>query len=237
MNFSNAPSIAQFLLSMMKVEVTKVYEARIPQNVPVIVISNHRSFLDALILIHALPQPISIACHHFMGKAPGISTIIKLLNCFPLAQPQYRRQQFFELANQLLIHQKWVGLFPEGAEPMVNITQPQEVKPFSRGFAHLALQAPTASVIILPVAIASLEETVYQTFPIRWLSLFDASEPCFQRSGLHPVVIYRRTRLLFGRPYEITTEQKQQYQGKKAKYLATQITHHCREQIIELLTR
>ncbi len=237
MTLSNPRLVAQSLLSTMAVRVSTCYENRIPQDVPVVVISNHRSFLDAMILIQTLPYPLRIACHHYMGKTPGIRNLVELLGCFPLAQPKQRKQQFFDQASKFLKARQWVGLFPEGAEPMVELTKPHEVKKFHRGFAHLALQAPLTNLVILPVAIASLSETIYQTIPNRWLSWLDASEPFFRRKGLHPLVMYHRTCVLFGRPYWISGEQKQQYQGKKAKQLATHITQYCREQIIELLAQ
>ncbi|HHP7231666.1 MAG TPA: lysophospholipid acyltransferase family protein [Xenococcaceae cyanobacterium] len=237
MTLNNPRLVAQFLLSSIDVRVTTRYENLIPQDVPVVVISNHRSFLDAMILIQTLPYPIRIACHHYMGQTPGISNLVELLGCFPLAKPRHRKQQFFEQASQFLTSRQWVGLFPEGTKPMVERTQPQEVGKFHRGFAHLALQASFPNLVILPVAIASLSETIYPTIPIRWLSWLDASEPFFRRSGSHPMVVYHRACVLFGRPYWISQQQQQQYQGKQAKQLATQITEYCREQIVELLAQ
>ncbi|MDJ0533097.1 MAG: lysophospholipid acyltransferase family protein [Xenococcaceae cyanobacterium MO_207.B15] len=234
---NNPRLIAQSLLSMMTVRVATCYENRIPQDVPVVVISNHRSFLDAIILIQTLPYPLRIACHHYMGQTPGIRNMVELLGCFPLAQPKQRKRQFFEQASKFLTSRQWVGLFPEGTQPMVEPTKPLDVGKFHRGFAHLALQVRVPNLVILPVAIASLSETIYQTIPIHWLSSLDASEPFFHRSGLHPMVVYHRTCVLFGHPYWISTQQQQEYQGKQAKQLATQITEYCREQIIELLAQ
>jgi hypothetical protein len=87
------------------------------------------------------------------------------------------------------------------------------------------------------VAIASLEETVYPTIPIRWLRWFDASEPMFDRRGFHPMLVYRRANVLIGRPYWINSEHRQQYRGKQARKVATDLTEYCHQEIVELLSR
>ncbi|MGF1541423.1 MAG: lysophospholipid acyltransferase family protein [Pleurocapsa sp.] len=234
--FSVTPRLAsQTLLSGINLRLSISYEQRIPQEIPVIVISNHRSFLDAAILIKTLPYPLRIACHHYMGKTPLLKEIIHALGCFPLAETKQRQRQFFLQANQLLKARQWVGLFPEGAQPMVEPTKPQEVGEFQRGFAHLAWRTSAPNLAVLPVAIASLDETIYPTIPIRWLKNFDRNEPFFNRSGLHPMLIYHRVQVLIGRPYFINAEQKLEYQGKQAKQLANHLTDYCQEQIQQLL--
>ncbi len=85
------------------------------------------------------------------------------------------------------------------------------------------------------MAIASLDETIYPTIPIRWLQNFDCDEPLFNRSGLHPMLIYHRVQLLIGCPYSISAEQKLEYKGKQGKKLAINLTDYCREQIQQLL--
>jgi 1-acyl-sn-glycerol-3-phosphate acyltransferase len=228
-------SIARGLLSAVNVRLSVSDRQRIPQGIPVIVISNHRSFLDAAILIHTLPQPLRIACHHYMGKTPFLREIVNSLGCFPLAEIQQRQQQFFIQANQLLMTRQWVGLFPEGTQPMIEPTKPQELAEFQRGFAHLAWRSSTPNLAVLPIAIASLDETIYPTFPIRWLKYCDRDEPFFDRSGLHPILVYHRVRVLIGHPYFISPQQKLEYKGKQAKQLANYLTDYCREQIQQLL--
>jgi hypothetical protein len=88
---------------------------------------------------------------------------------------------------------------------------------------------------ILPVAIASLAEVKTNTVPLKLLSLFDPSEPLFNQSGWHPLVIYQRVAVLIGRPYWIKAQHRQQYQGKQAKAIVEEITHHCQGEIANLL--
>lgn len=227
--------IAQSLISAFNLDLTTSYADRIPQDIPTIVISNHRSFLDAPILIKTIPYSLRIACHHYMGQTPFVREIVDSLGCFPLAQAEQRQQQFFEQANSLLASRQWVGLFPEGTRPMIETTTPQEIGKFHRGFAHLAWRATVPNLAILPVAIASLSETNYPSVPISWLKQFDQKEPFFERQGLHPMLVYHRAKVLIGRPYLISTNQKQEYKGSQAKVLTRELTDYCQNQITELL--
>ena len=227
--------IAQSLISAVNLKLTLSYTNRIPQDIPTIVVSNHRSFLDAPILIQTLPYSLRIACHHYMGQTPVIREVINSLGCFPLANTNQRQQQFFRQASNFLTSRQWVGLFPEGTKPMIEPTSPYEIGEFQRGFAHLAWKVPVTNLAVLPVAIASLAETTYPTIPIRWLKQFDRDEPFFERQGSHPMLVYHRVKVLIGRPYLIDRAKKQEYKGKQAKKLARDLTQYCQSQITELL--
>lgn len=227
--------LAQSLISAVNLDLTKSCSDRIPADVPTIVISNHRSFLDAPILIKTIPNTLRIACHHYMGQTPIVRNIVDALGCFPLGSAEHRQKEFFAQASQLLTSRQWVGLFPEGTKPMIEPTAPGEINPFHRGFAHLAWKAPVASLAVLPVAIASLSETNYPSIPIHWLKQFDRNEPFFERQGLHPMLVYHRVHVAIGRPYLINTAQKQEYKGRKAKELVLDLTNYCQNQITELL--
>ena len=227
--------MSRSVLTAMGTRLFVYHEDRIPQDSAVLVVSNHRSFMDAPLLMAALGRPVRIACHHYMGQVPIMREIVKQLGCFPLEEPQQRQQAFFQQATKLLQQRQWVGLFPEGAQPMVHLTQPSEMGKFHRGFAHLALRIPVRDLAILPVAIASLEETVQWTVPLRLLRVFDPSEPLFEQPGLHPMVLQRRVAVLVGRPYWIKPKDRELYQGKQAKTVVAQIANACQDEIAKLL--
>lgn len=227
--------IAQSLISAVNLDLTLSYRDRIPQDIPTIVISNHRSFLDAPILIKTIPYTLRIACHHYMGQTPVVRDIVDSLGCFPLGIAKQRQRQFFAQASNLLTSRQWIGLFPEGTKPMIEPTAPTEINEFHRGFAHLAWKTPLTNLAVLPVAIASLSETNYPSIPIQWLKQFDRDEPFFQRQGLHPMLVYHRVKVLVGRPYLISTAKQQDYKGRQAKELALDLTNYCQNQITDLL--
>lgn len=236
MSLNSPLEISRCFLASLSTQMFRYYEDRIPHDASVLVVSNHRSFMDALVLMAALSSPIRFACHHYMGQVPVMREIVtKQLGCFPLEETKNRQHSFFEQSQMLLQSRQMVGVFPEGTQPMVKFTQPDMVGEFQRGFAHLALRAAVPDLAILPIAIASLEEVNTSGFPLRLLSLFDPNEPLFNQSGLHPLVIYRRVAVLIGRPYWITPQHQQKYQGKQAKNVVSELTGHCHGEIAKLL--
>lgn len=236
--FTNNPlHISRLFLSMMGTQTYSYYQDRVPNQGSVLVVSNHRSFMDAPLLMAAMNRSIRFACHHYMGQVPVMSELVKRMGGFPLGTPQDVHQSFFQQAVQLLRSQQPVGIFPEGAEPMIKETSPAQMGDFQRGFAHLALRAPIEDLAILPIAIAAQNEVTNSAVPLRLLHLIDPSEPLFDRSGWHPMVRYQRVNVLIGRPYWIRSSQRQNYQGKQARSLATEITQTCQSEINELLVQ
>ncbi len=262
------------LLSSLGTQVSLNYAERIPQNAGLIVVSNHRSFMDAPLLMTVLSQPIRFACHHYMGQVPILREIVTALGCVPLDSAS-QKQHFLRQASQLIQSRQTVGIFPEGAQPMVQQTEPNQVGEFQRGFAHLALRTdklassdlsrqsdlskqpdlsrqlepdglgrsptrnsavlPARNLAVLPVAIAAREETVCPAIPLPLLGLFDPSEPLFKQLGWHPLVFYHRVKVLVGRPYWVTSSQRQQYRGKQGKTVVNELTQYCQTEIAHLL--
>ena len=210
---------------------------RVPQAGATLVVSNHRSFLDAPLLMSAIDRPIRFACHHYMGQVPVMREVVKKLGCFPLESSDQKQQSFFHQAIQLLKTQQAVGVFPEGTEPMVNSPARFEMGDFQRGFAHLALKAPVQDLAVLPIAIAVQDELKSSAVPLKLLSFFDPSEPLFDQEGWHPLVVYQRVDVLVGRPFWITPCDRQKYQGKGARALVQRLTSQCHDEINSLLIR
>lgn len=227
--------ISRLLLAATRTQMFVYHEDRIPEDAAVVVVSNHRSFMDAPLLMTALGHPIRFASHHYMRQVPLMGDIVTKLGCFPLEEPEHRQQAFLKQATKLLQQRQWVGVFPEGAQPMVRLTKPSEMGKFHRGFAHLALRAPIRDLAVLPVAIASLEETVNSAVPLRLLRLFDPSEPLFEQPGWHPMVLSGRVAVSVGRPYWMTAQHREAYQGKQAKAVVADLVNTCRDEISKLL--
>jgi 1-acyl-sn-glycerol-3-phosphate acyltransferase len=217
-------------------EVTLRHRERIPNTGATLVVSNHRSALDAPLLMAAIARPVRFACHHYMSQVPLLKEMIAALGCLPLDEPGQQRQQgFFSQASAALQAQQAVGIFPEGAIPMTQKTTPENLSPFQRGFAHLALRAPVERLAIVPIAIAALEETVTPLAPLKLFSFFDPSEPRFQQSGWHYNIHYHRVTLTVGHPIWITAAEREQYHGRQAVRLAKTLTQACHEEIARLL--
>lgn len=235
--YSEPLLVSQLLLAATKTKLFLHHQERIPPSGPMLVVSNHRSFMDAPILMAAMNRPIRFACHHYMGEVPVMRDLVKRMGCFPLDAPAERNQSFFQKAVKLLQTQQAVGIFPEGAEPMVKETPAQQVGNFQRGFAHLALRAPVEDLAVLPIAIAANQETTNSAIPLRLLSWIDPSEPLFAQSGWHPMVVYQRVNVMIGRPYWIRPEQRQDYHGKQARSMVLDVTQACHAEINHLLVQ
>ena len=234
--FFNTPlHLSCGLLSALGTKASMQYSERIPATQRILVVSNHRSFLDAPLLMAAMNRSVRFACHHYMSQVPFLREMVSVMGAFPLDAPRQRQKRFFEQSVNLLQSYQGVGIFPEGAQPMVQVKPPNQLSSFHRGFAHLALRAPVQELVILPVAIASTEEERHDLAPLKLFSLFDPSEPLFDCWGWHPAIIYRRVHLLFGHPYKISEAQRQEYRGRRGGALAKEITQSCHDQIADLL--
>lgn len=231
--------ISQQLLSSLNTHISLYHAEHIPHGRTFVVVSNHRSFMDPMVLMVALNQSIRFACHQYMARVPLFKDVVRHMGAFALeaheGNPRKRYDTLFESASQLLSDGDTVGLFPEGGTPMVQYTSPDTVGIFHRGFAHLLLRSPLPDVTLLPVAIASQHESNYPGFPIRLLHWFDPTEPLFDQSGLHPMVIYHHVNVMVGRPITITATDKQGYQGRHGAAMSRQLTRHCHGEISRLL--
>jgi 1-acyl-sn-glycerol-3-phosphate acyltransferase len=236
MIFDRPLHVSRLLLAALGAQLHTYYGDRVPRRGSVLVVSNHRSFLDAPVLMAALNRPIRFACHHYMGQVPIMRDVVTQLGgCFPLESVEHRQHSFFKQAIDLLKTQQAVGIFPEGTQPMIHSPERYEVGEFHRGFAHLALRAPVPDLAILPVAIAAQSETIESAVPLRLLSWFDPSEPLFNQDGWHPMVLYQRVNLLIGRPFWITPTQHEKYQGKYARAMVSELSDRCHAEISSLL--
>jgi 1-acyl-sn-glycerol-3-phosphate acyltransferase len=227
--------IAQTLLSLLNTQVLVHNGDRIPRVGPVLFISNHRSFMDALLLMEVAKRSIRFACHRYMSQVPLLREMTTELGCLPLRADRRGQQDFFRQATQILQNQQAVGIFPEGASAMVDIGQPAQVGHFHRGFAHLALQADLADLQIVPIAISSQQETCQPMFPLQLLSWFDPSEPLFQQAGWHSMVVYHRVEVLVGEPWRISAAERDSYRSG-GKAIARDLSERCQQSIQALLT-
>ncbi len=208
---------------------------RVPKSSALVVVSNHRSVMDAMLLMSAIDRPIRFACHHYMGQVPVMREVVTQFGCFPLDDEKHRQNSFFHKSIKMLSTQQVVGVFPEGTLPMVHPPKPGIVGEFHRGFAHLALRAPVQDLAILPVAIAPMQETVSSAIPLKMLSFFDPSEPLFDQPGWHPLLLYQKVKMLMGHPIWITDRLRADYSGRHAKKIVVELVNQAQGEIKTLL--
>lgn len=117
----------------------------------VLVVSNHTSYWDPVVVGCALKRPV-----HFMAKAdlfkiPLLGPIIRALGAFPVQRGSADRQAI-RRALELLEEGKVVGIFPEGTRSKTGMLLDPH-----RGAAMLALRA---KVPVLPVALLNTRGVV-----------------------------------------------------------------------------
>ncbi|WP_404785125.1 lysophospholipid acyltransferase family protein [Altericista sp. CCNU0014] len=235
MFFQDPLGLSRLFLDGLGTQVKLAHLDRIPESRSILVVSNHRSFMDAPLLMTALSKSIQFACHHYMSQIPVLRETVQALGCFPLEAPNQSQQGFFDRANCFLQARKLVGVFPEGGQRMVRPSSPREIAPFQRGFAHLAMRSPVPKLAVLPVAIISQDESTHLGVPLPLLHFFDPSEPLFEQMGWHPIVVYHKVKVAIGHPYWITPTHKAQYRGKQGKAMVGRLTQYCQQEIAQLL--
>lgn len=223
--------LSQQVLSLVGTQVQVTGREHIPPATPVLVVSNHRSLIDVPVLMAALDRPIAFACHPYMAQVPMLRDVVHQFGAFPLDHPCRRYGLFFRRAVAHLRQHQALGIFPEGAQPMVQLQAPTALNPFQRGFAHLALRAAVPRLAVLPVAMVSRDRGFESPIPVRLLSWFDPTEPLFQQPGGHPVVVYRRVQVRIGEPLWITAAERQRYRGREGVRLAQALSDDCWQRV------
>ena len=120
------------------------------QNLPksnFIIIANHNSYLDALVIMAIVPKKIHVIALRSLYKIPWLRWLLRVLEALPVGSSSPK-------AIELLANNKIVGIFPEGGA-----TSDGKLKEFRRGAALLALKTGRP---IVPCAILG----TYEALPI-----------------------------------------------------------------------
>ena len=150
--------VPEFLLRFIAWLLVKaVYRLRregieqIPLNGPAVLVANHVSFADAVILLGASPRPIRFVMDHRIFQTPVLGFIFRHSGAIPIASakddPALMEKAFAEVSTALA-NGELVGIFPEG-----NITRDGELQPFRPGIARILAANP---VPVVPMALSGL---------------------------------------------------------------------------------
>lgn len=123
----------------------------IPHDGPAVLICNHVSFVDPLVISAASRRPIRFVMDHRIFRLPLISLIFRHMRAIPIApareDPVMLEAAFAEVARALA-EGELVGIFPEG-----RITDTGELYPFRPGIQRIVGQTP---VPVIPLALRGL---------------------------------------------------------------------------------
>ncbi len=123
----------------------------IPEEGPAVIVCNHVSFVDALVIAAACPRPIRFVMDHQIFKLPIINFVFREGRAIPIASakedPALLEQAYEEVAKALEAGDL-VGIFPEG-----RITDTGELYPFRKGITRIVERTP---VPVVPMALRGL---------------------------------------------------------------------------------
>jgi 1-acyl-sn-glycerol-3-phosphate acyltransferase len=150
--------VPEYLLRFVAFVVSRiVYRFRvrgdehIPVSGPAVLISNHVSFMDAVLIMAASPRPIRFIMDHRIFATPVLGGVFRLAKAIPIAprsEDPHTYEAAFATARQVLDEGDLLGIFPEGS-----ITRDGELQPFKGGVLKILQANP---VPVVPIGLSNL---------------------------------------------------------------------------------
>ena len=123
----------------------------IPEEGPAVIVCNHVSFVDALVIMAASPRPIRFVMDHQIFKIPVLNFVFREGRAIPIApakEDPALLDKAYDKVAQALEAGDLVGIFPEG-----RITDTGELYPFRKGITRIVERTP---VPVVPMALKGL---------------------------------------------------------------------------------
>ena len=125
------------------------------ENIPVdgaaVLVCNHVSFVDAVLLMAASPRPIYFVMDHRIFKVPVLGWLFKLAKAIPIAprkEDPAAYESAFEASAKVLREGDLLAIFPEGS-----ITHDGKLQEFKGGIMRILERQP---VPVVPMALTNL---------------------------------------------------------------------------------
>jgi 1-acyl-sn-glycerol-3-phosphate acyltransferase len=123
----------------------------IPEKGPAVLVCNHVTFVDALVIAAACPRPVRFVMDHRIFKVPILNFVFRTGRAIAIApskeNPQLLERAYDDIA-QALEAGDVVGIFPEG-----QITDTGELYPFKNGISRIVARTPAP---VVPLALRGL---------------------------------------------------------------------------------
>lgn len=123
----------------------------IPETGPAVLICNHVSFIDPVVVMGAVRRPIRFIIDHRIFALPGANFVFRKVRTIPIApakEDAAMKESAFAAAAEALRNGELIGLFPEG-----QITRDGEFTPFRYGVQRIVAETP---VPVIPMALRGL---------------------------------------------------------------------------------
>jgi hypothetical protein len=139
--------------------VRPVHTERIPHQGAALLVCNHVSFVDAVVIMAESPRPIRFVMDHRIFRIPVLSFIFRTARAIAIA-PAREDPKMLEKANARIDKALYEGdivcIFPEG-----RITDTGDLYPFKAGIAHIVGRNP---VPVYPMALRGLWGSWFSRF-------------------------------------------------------------------------
>jgi 1-acyl-sn-glycerol-3-phosphate acyltransferase len=158
--FTLVPEFLMRFLSWMLVK--SLYRLRvqgiehIPDQGPALLVCNHVSYMDALIIGGAVPRPARFVMHHAIYHAPVIHWLFRTAKAIPIASAKTDPallERAFAAVDAALAEGEIVCLFPEG-----KLTLDGEIGPFRPGVQRILAARP---VPVVPIALRGMWDSMW----------------------------------------------------------------------------
>jgi 1-acyl-sn-glycerol-3-phosphate acyltransferase len=150
--------VPEYLLRFVAFIVSRVvYRFKVSgdENIPVqgaaILVCNHVSFVDAVLLMAASPRPIRFIMDHKIFRIPVLGAMFRLAKAIPIAPQKVDAAVYdkaFAEARRVLDNDELLCIFPEGS-----ITRDGTLQPFKGGIMKILETHP---VPVVPIALDNL---------------------------------------------------------------------------------
>jgi len=125
--------------------------AHIPETGPAVLVCNHVSYVDGLVIAAACPRPVRFVMDHRIFKIPVLSFVFRTGRAIPIAPAREDAQALDQAYDQIaraLEDGDLIGIFPEG-----KITYDGQLNPFKPGVKKIVDRTP---VPVVPLALQGL---------------------------------------------------------------------------------
>jgi len=124
---------------------------QVPREGACVIVCNHVSFVDAIVIAACVPRPVRFVMDHRIFALPLLNFIFRTMRAIPIAparEDAALKERAFAEAAAALKAGEIVCIFPEG-----RITDTGELNPFRPGLQRILEQAP---VPVVPMALRGL---------------------------------------------------------------------------------
>ena len=133
--------------------------ARFPEFGPALIVCNHVSFVDSLVISAACRRPIRFIMDNAIFNAPVIRTLARGMKAIPICPAKENPEVFeqaFEAAATVLREGELVCIFPEG-----RLTADGSIGEFRPGLMRILAETP---VPVIPIAIVGLWGSMFSRY-------------------------------------------------------------------------